>query len=166
MQTLDPVAQATMITAMKTSETSADRSDPPLTQSIRQDKSVGGLKRVWNALFYSLEGLGSSLKHEAAFRQEMLLAVILVPIAIFLPVGMLGKALLLGSIMLVLITELLNSAMEWTIDYISMETHPFAKRAKDMGSAAVLLSLINVALIWVLVIWQAVIDGRFHNWFS
>jgi diacylglycerol kinase (ATP) len=68
--------------------------------------------------------------------------------------------------MLVLITELLNSAMEWTIDYISMKKHPFAKRAKDMGSAAVLLSLLNVLLIWVLVIWQAVIDNRFDTWLN
>jgi len=111
-----------------------------------------GMKRVWNAFFHSLNGLGSTLKHEAAFRQEMVLALVLIPIAVFLPVGLVGKALMIGAVFAVLIVELLNSAVEWTIDYISTERHPFARRAKDMGSAAVLLSLLNCALIWMLVI--------------
>lgn len=127
---------------------------------IRSDKSRGGLRRIWNATRYSIEGLCSSLKHESAFRQEVILALILAPIAILLPVGYLGKALMLGSLFIVLITELLNSALEWTIDYISQETHPFAKRAKDMGSAAVFIALLNVLVIWILVILQALQDGR------
>lgn len=132
---------------------------------VRDDKSRGGLKRIWNAMFYSFEGIGSSLKHESAFRQEAILAAILVPLAIFLPVGLIGKALMIGSVLLVLIVELCNSAMEWTVDYISQETHPFAKRAKDMGSGAVFIALLNVAIIWGLVITQAVNDGRI-NWGS
>jgi len=111
-----------------------------------------GFKRIVNAFFHSLHGLGATLKHEAAFRQEMVLAAVLIPVAVFLPVGLVGKALMIGAVMVVLIVELLNSALEWTVDYISQEKHPYARRAKDMASAAVLLSLINCALIWALVI--------------
>lgn len=111
-----------------------------------------GLLRVWNAFWYSMEGLGAALKHEAAFRQEMTLAAVLVPLAIFLPVSLVGKGLLIASVFLVLLTELLNSAVEWTVDFVSSERHPFAKRAKDMGSAAVFLSLLHCFIIWALVL--------------
>jgi len=111
-------------------------------------------------MFYSFEGIGSSLKHESAFRQEAILACLLIPIAIALPISLLGKALMIGPIFLVLIVELCNSALEWTVDYISQETHPFAKRAKDMGSAAVFFSLTNVLVMWVLVIADAVQRGQ------
>lgn len=131
-----------------------------IEDTIRDDKSKDGLRRVWNALMYSFEGIGSSLKHEAAFRQEFCLAVILTPIAIFLPVGYIGTGLMIASLLVVLIAELLNSALEWTIDYISQETHPFAKRAKDMGSAAVFFALVNVLVVWVCVILSAWEDGR------
>ena len=127
---------------------------------VREDKSRGGLKRIWNAMFYSFEGIASSLKHESAFRQECILACILIPTAIFLPVGLLGKALMIGSVFLVLIVELCNSALEWTVDYISQETHPFAKRAKDMGSGAVFFALLNVLIMWSLVIVDAVQRGQ------
>ncbi|MEO0795823.1 MAG: diacylglycerol kinase [Verrucomicrobiota bacterium] len=133
-----------------------NHAEPP----VREDKSRGGLKRIWNAMFYSFEGIGSSLKHESAFRQEMILACVLIPVAILLPVGLLGKALMIGSIFLVLIVELCNSAMEWTVDYISQETHPFAKRAKDMGSAAVFFSLTNVLIMWIIVIIDAMEKGQ------
>lgn len=128
--------------------------------NVREDKSKDGFQRVWRAMMYSFEGIGSSLKHEAAFRQEMILAVVLTPIAILLPVGFLGKGLMIASLLIVLIIELLNSALEWTIDYISQETHPYAKRAKDMGSAAVFFSLVNVLVVWIFVILQAFEDGR------
>ncbi|WOO40671.1 diacylglycerol kinase [Rubellicoccus peritrichatus] len=137
-----------------------DTSMDDLEDNVRQDKSKDGLQRVWRAMMYSFEGIGSSLKHEAAFRQEMILTVVLTPIAIILPVGFLGKGLMIGSLLIVLITELLNSALEWTIDYISQETHPYAKRAKDMGSAAVFFALLNVLVVWILVILQAFEDGR------
>ncbi|MBC2593163.1 diacylglycerol kinase [Ruficoccus amylovorans] len=129
--------------------------------TVRQDKSTGGLRRIYNALRYSLQGIGAAVKQESAFRQEMILCAVLVPVAALLPVGLLGKALMLGSLFLVLITELLNSAIEWTVDYVSQETHPFARRAKDMGSAAVFFSLVNVLVVWVLVIAQAWQDGMF-----
>jgi diacylglycerol kinase (ATP) len=114
-------------------------------------KSKTGVARMWNAFLYSMEGISAALRHETAFRQEVLLAVILVPTALLLPANGTGKALMLGSVLLVLIVELINSAIEAVVDRISPERHPLAKRAKDFGSAAVLLSLINVPLIWTLV---------------
>ncbi len=110
-----------------------------------------------------MEGLGSTWKHEEAFRQEMLLALVLIPVAIILPVSYLGKALMIGSVLLVLIVELLNSGLEWCVDLAAQkQRHPFAKRAKDMGSAAVFLSLVNCLLMWALVLGQGVMDGRLH----
>lgn len=115
-------------------------------------KGKTGLMRVVNALRYSLEGLRAALKHEDAFRQECILAVILIPAAMFMPTSALGKAMLIGSVLLVLIVELINSAIEATVDRVSLERHLLAKRAKDIGSAAVLLALINLAMVWGLVI--------------
>lgn len=115
-------------------------------------KGKTGLRRVWNALFYSIDGLRAAYRHEDAFRQEVLLAVLLIPVACFVPVSGLGKAMLIGSVLLVLVVELLNSAVEATVDRISLENHRLAKRAKDIGSAAVLLSLANVTIVWGLVI--------------
>jgi len=120
-----------------------------------------GFRRVLNACWYSLEGMGSALKHESAFRQELFLALVLVPLAVILPVGLLGAALLITSVFLVLIVELMNSAVEWVVDYISLEKHPYAKRAKDMASGAVFLAMTNAGLIWALVIaynWAAIMD--------
>lgn len=113
---------------------------------------ASGLRRVWNAFFYSLAGLRHALCHEAAFRQETVLALILIPLALLSWASNLGKALMIGAVMLVLIVELLNSAVEATVDRISLERHALAKYAKDAGSAAVLLSLLNLALIWGLVL--------------
>jgi diacylglycerol kinase (ATP) len=115
-------------------------------------KGKTGLRRVWNALFYSVDGIRAAYRHEDAFRQEVLLALVLLPVALFMPTSGIGKALLMGSVLLVLIVELLNSAVEATVDRISLENHRLAKRAKDIGSAAVLLSLANVVIVWVLVL--------------
>jgi diacylglycerol kinase (ATP) len=115
-------------------------------------KGKTGLQRVWNALFYSLEGLRAAYRHEDAFRQEVFLSLLLIPTAFFLPVAGIGKALMVASVLLVLIIELINSAIEATVDRISLESHKLAKRAKDIGSAAVLVGLVNVALVWGLVL--------------
>lgn len=115
-------------------------------------KGKTGLRRIWNALFYSFAGIKAAYHHEDAFRQEVLLALVLLPVALFMPTTGIGKALLMGSVLLVLIVELLNSAVEATVDRISLENHRLAKRAKDIGSAAVLLSLANVIIVWVLVL--------------
>ncbi len=111
-------------------------------------KGKTGLKRVWNALFYSLEGFKAAWRHEDAFRQEAMLAVVLIPLAFFLATAPLQRALMIASVLLVLIVELINSAIEATVDRISLENHALAKRAKDIGSAAVLIALINVLVVW------------------
>jgi diacylglycerol kinase (ATP) len=139
---------------------SATSADAPASAPEKKATTLG-TKRIINAFFYSMEGLASTWKHEEAFRQEMILAWVLVPIALLLPVDFLGKALMIGSVLLVLIVELLNSGLEWCVDLAAQQQrHPFAKRAKDMGSAAVFLSLVNCLLVWVFVIVQAATDGR------
>lgn len=115
-------------------------------------KGKTGLRRVWNALHYSVAGLRAAFRHEDAFRQEVMLAAILIPLAFLLPVSAIGKALMIASVLLVIVVELLNSAIEATVDRISLENHQLAKRAKDIGSAAVLVGLINVAIVWALVL--------------
>lgn len=118
-------------------------------------KGKTGVRRLINALFYSLHGLAAAFRTESAFRQEVLLAVILIPIALVLPLEYTQKALLCASVLLVLVVELLNSAVEATVDRISLEMHDLAKRAKDIGSAAVLLSLTLCATVWILVLIDA-----------
>jgi len=115
-------------------------------------KGKTGLQRIWNAFFYSLEGLRAAFRHEDAFRQEVFLAAILVPAVFFLPAGGTGKALMIGAVLLVLIVELLNSAVEAAVDRVSLENHQLAKRAKDIGSAAVFIALVNVPVVWLLVL--------------
>lgn len=114
-------------------------------------KGKTGLKRIWNALFYSLDGFAAAFKHEDAFRLEILLALILIPLALHMHVSGTGRALMVASVLLVLIIELLNTAIEAATDRISLDDHVLAKRAKDMGSAAVMLSLIDVPVVWLLV---------------
>ncbi len=115
-------------------------------------KGKTGMRRLCNAFGYSLAGFRAAYKHEDAFRQEVLLAAILIPLAFWLPVGFPGKALMIASVLLVIMVELLNSAIEATVDRISLENHDLAKRAKDIGSSAVLVSLINVMVVWGLVL--------------
>lgn len=112
-----------------------------------------GLTRLINAARFSWQGLRAACKHEEAFRQELLASLILVPLALWLGDGGIEKALLLGAWLLVPIVELLNSAVEAAIDRIGDERHELAGRAKDLGSAAVLIALLNAAVIWALVLW-------------
>ncbi len=115
-------------------------------------KGRTGLRRLINAVRYSLAGLAEATRNEDAFRQELLLALVLIPAGLWLgPTGT-GKALLVASVLLVLVVELLNSGIEATVDRISIEDHRLSKRAKDMGSAAVMLSLVNMAAVWLLVL--------------
>ena len=117
-------------------------------------KGARGLRRIWNAFNYSLSGLHAAYLNEDAFRQESLLAAIMIPVARVLPLPGVGKALMIGSVLLVLIVELLNSAIEAAIDRISLDRHRLSKRAKDIGSAAVLIALINVLATWSLVLFS------------
>ncbi len=114
-------------------------------------KSSGGLRRLFPALRYCLLGLGAAWRHEAAFRQELALAAALVPGAFFLGRTPVEIALLIAPMVLVLVVELLNSAVEALADALSTDTHPLLGRAKDLGSAAVLLSLLLTAGIWAAV---------------
>ncbi|TVP77913.1 MAG: diacylglycerol kinase [Puniceicoccaceae bacterium] len=111
-----------------------------------------GIKRVFKAFSYSLDGLVSSMKYEAAFRQEVFLAAVLIPASFLLSVPLGQHLVLVASVLLVLIVELLNSAVEAVVDDISLRNRPLAKRAKDMGSAAVFLSLLNCLICWAAVI--------------
>jgi len=115
-------------------------------------KGKTGLKRVWNALHYSLDGFKAAYKHEDAFRQEVRMAIVMVPLGFYLGKTGVERALLVASVLLVMVIELLNSAVEATVDRISLENHSLAKRAKDIGSAAVLASLVMLAVVWGLVL--------------
>jgi diacylglycerol kinase (ATP) len=117
-------------------------------------KGKTGLQRIWNALHYSLDGLRSAWQHESAFRQELFLGVAMAAVALLLPATVQQRLLLLASLLIVLITELLNSAIEAVVDRVSFESHELAKRAKDMGSAAVLVSLINCLMTWGMVVYD------------
>jgi diacylglycerol kinase (ATP) len=120
-------------------------------------KGKTGLTRLLNALHYSIDGLRDAYRLEDAFRQEVLLAIILIPLAICLPVSGVAHALMIGSVLLVLIVELINSAVEATVDRVGLEHHRLSKRAKDIGSAAVLVALINVIAVWSCVIFGELI---------
>lgn len=115
-------------------------------------KGKTGLRRLINAAGYSWAGLVAAARHEDAFRQELMLAAVLVPLGLWLGATGIERAVLVGSVILVLAVELLNSAVEAAVDRISLENHNLAKRAKDIGSAAVLLSLVNLGVVWLLVL--------------
>ena len=115
-------------------------------------KGKTGLRRVLNAAGYSWAGVTAAFRHEDAFRQEVFLAIVLIPLALYLGETGIERALMSAAVLGVLIVELLNSAIEAAVDRISLEHHQLIKRAKDMGSAAVMLSLINVILVWGLVL--------------
>lgn len=111
-------------------------------------KGKTGLRRVWNALGYSVDGLKAAYRCEDAFRQEVWLALVLMPLALALPVPWTQRAALVAVVLFVLVVELLNSAIEAVVDRVSLESHHLAKRAKDIGSAAVLGALVMVAVVW------------------
>ena len=124
-------------------------------------------RNFFASVWYSVEGFFAALRHEASFREDLLFVVILAPFAIILPVNGVSTAIMLGSLFLIIIVELLNSAIEWTIDYISREHHVMAKRAKDMASAAVFLSYVNCLVVWgvILVVnWHRIRTLEFLRW--
>ena len=115
-------------------------------------KGKTGIKRLANAFTYSVAGTLAAFKHEDAFRQEVILSTILIPLAIYLGQTVIEQALMIASILLIIIVELLNSSVEATVDRISVKRHKLSKRAKDIGSAAVFFSLVNAAVIWFLIL--------------
>ena len=120
--------------------------------SRNRTRDHNGIVRLWNALLHSLDGLSAAFRYEDAFRAEVVLALVLIPLALHMPASGAGKALMIGSVLLVLIVELVNSAIEAVTDRISLEDHVLAKQAKDMGSAAVMLALLAVPATWALVL--------------
>lgn len=115
-------------------------------------KGKTGFRRLLNAFYYSCAGIKEAYRNEDAFRQEVLLAAILLPLAFWLDAAAIGRALMIGSVLLLLIVELLNSAIEAAVDRISLDDHRLAKRAKDIGSAAVFITIVNMVLVWLLVL--------------
>lgn len=135
---------------------SASQTPPEESQADpNPQKSRIGLQRMWHATLYSLAGLRAGWT-ETAFRQEAIAAIVMLPVALWLGQNWVERALLVGAVWLVLIVELLNSGIEAAIDRVGLQWHAMAKRAKDLGSAAVLLSLLLCLGIWIGAIWQRV----------
>jgi diacylglycerol kinase (ATP) len=121
-------------------------------------KGQRGLQRLFNALFYSLSGLRLAFHHESAFRQEVALAAFLLPVACLVSVSAAERVLLFASVLFLLVVELLNSSVEAAIDRIGFDTHRLSKRAKDLGSAAVLIALIMLMVTWGLIALPALVQ--------
>ncbi|HEU4618689.1 MAG TPA: diacylglycerol kinase [Gammaproteobacteria bacterium] len=130
----------------------AEPSNVPPAETVPLPRT--GLRRVAKAAAYSLAGLRSAWKHEAAFRQECALAAFLIPAGVWLGQSAAERALLIGSCLLVLVVELLNSAVEAVVDRIGPDYHSLSARAKDLGSAAVFVSLLLAVVVFGLVAWQ------------
>lgn len=127
-------------------------------RSLSRRKAKRGVGRLLAATSDALAGIASAARHETAFRHELLLAAVLLPVALWLDVTAVEHAVLIGTVFLVLAIELLNSGIEAAIDRISEERHPLSKRAKDMGSAAVLMSLLGLGTTWLLVAGPRLLD--------
>ena len=120
-------------------------------------KGKTGLRRLLNAFGYSLQGFRAAWQNEAAFREEAMLTIVLTPVALLLPVTGLEKLLLILSLLLLVLVELLNSAVEAVVDRIGPEIHPLSGRAKDLGSAAVLIACLILGLTWIFIAVPAVL---------
>jgi diacylglycerol kinase (ATP) len=136
-----------------------DPADAGYTTDDNPHKGNRGLARAWHAAKNSWSGLVFAVREESAFRQELTLAALLIPLALILPFAALERLMLIGSVVLVLIVELVNSGVEAAIDRISFEHHGLSKRAKDYGSAAVMLALLICAMFWITLGWQLVAKG-------
>ncbi len=143
---------------------SSSTDKPDMGASVLDDashlKGKTGIRRVTNAFYYSCQGLQAAWRTESAFRQEALLAMVLVPLACVLNITGVERSLLIITVMLVIIVELLNSAVEAAIDRIGMERHKLSGQAKDLGSAAVLVALLLAASVWGMVLWGAYQSNR------
>lgn len=142
------LSASTVVSSAAMPEQSANR----IVLDRAAEKRKRGLRRVVDATHYSLDGLRAAWAGEDAFRQEIMLALVLTPVALVLPIALAEKILLVGVLMLVLIVELLNSAIEAAVDRDSLEINPLGKRAKDVGSAAVMLALVFAGGTWVAIV--------------
>jgi len=125
---------------------------------VSEFKSKTGIRRIFKACSYSLQGLRSAFRTEHAFRQELMLAAPAALVALLLPVPALHKLALIGVLMLVLIVELINSAIEAVVDRVSLERHPLSKNAKDFGSAAVMIALMLALATWAVILWPLLVS--------
>lgn len=124
-------------------------------------------RNFFTSVKFALEGFWAAVRHEPSFREDLIFVVILTPFAVILPVNAVSTAVMIAALFLIVIAELLNSAIEWTIDDISLAKRPFAKRAKDMGSAAVFLAYINCVVVWGLILysnWPRIATLQFLKW--
>lgn len=122
------------------------------TTHAEKMKSKGGVGRIFNAMRYSMQGFAAAWRDEHAFRQELMFCAPMIVVAAVLPVSLTQKALLIGAMLLIIVVELLNSAIEAVVDLVTVEHHEMAGKAKDIGSAAVMLCFTNAAVIWGLVL--------------
>ena len=125
-----------------------------MTEPVSEFKSKSGMKRILPAMSYAIAGLKAAWKHEHAFRQEMVMVIVLSITALALPISAFQKMFLISLLVFVLIVELINSAIEAIVDRVSLERHPLSKNAKDMGSAAVMLSIFMCGACWIVVLFN------------
>lgn len=134
---------------------------------IEPENKRRDFRNFFQSVGYAIEGFWAALKHEPSFREDLLFVIILTPLAIILPVNAVSTAVMVMSLFLIVIMELANSAIEWTIDDISLAKRPFAKRAKDMGSAAVFLAYLNCFAVWGVILfanWDRIATLEFLKW--
>ena len=138
----------------------SDLSPPPETK--RRD-----VRNFFSSVKYALDGFWAAVRHEPSFREDLIFVAILTPFAVILPVNAVSTAVMITTLFLIVIAELLNSAIEWTIDDISLTKRAFAKRAKDMGSAAVFIAYINCIVVWAIILfsnWERIAQLEFLRW--
>ena len=136
-------------------------STPPPEAKVRD------FRNFIHSVRYAVEGFWAAVRHEPSFREDLIFVAILTPFAIILPVNAVSTAVMIASLFLIVIAELLNSVIEWTIDDISLEKRLFAKRAKDMGSAAVFMAYINCVVVWGIILfsnWERIAKLEFLRW--
>ncbi len=141
------------------------------SSSESADLKRRSFRNFFSSVRYSIEGFLAAMKHEPSFREDIIFVLLLTPFAIYLPVNAVSTAVMMGSLFVILIVELLNSAIEWTIDYVRPEQHPLAKRIKDMASAAVFVSYVNCVVIWVVLLWPSNdvwqrLERQISDWFG
>jgi diacylglycerol kinase (ATP) len=138
---------------------------PTATDGESTELKQRSLRNFFASVRYSIDGFFAALKHEPSFREDFIFVILLIPFAIILPVNAVSTAVMIASLLLIMIVELLNSAIEWTIDYLRPEIHPLAKRVKDMASAAVFISYINCVVVWVILLWPSnAVWERIGDW--
>ena len=138
----------------------SDLIPPPETK--RRD-----VRNFFSSVKYALDGFWAAVRHEPSFREDLIFVAILTPFAVILPVNAVSTAVMITTLFLIVIAELLTSAIEWTIDDISLTKRPFAKRAKDMGSAAVFIAYINCIVVWAIILfsnWERIAQLEFLRW--